>query len=94
VSSFYQPLETNGSESEIQSAFEVAGNGVGVAGFTASAGILASETLAQNSALLQLAAEVLENPLLQQKLCDRVYELMQQDLRKQKERYHNYGRRF
>lgn len=38
-----------------------------------------------------LAAKVLHDPLLQMDLCDRVYELMLEDLRLQRERARNYG---
>ncbi|MEC4806897.1 MAG: hypothetical protein SAJ12_11090 [Jaaginema sp. PMC 1079.18] len=80
--------------SEIKSILEASRNSGNTAGFTASTAILANETLAKNPQLLKLAAIVLENPLLQRQLCDRVYELMQEDLRRQKERCQNYGRRF
>lgn len=78
----------------IKSILATPRNGANAAGFTASSGILASETISRNPQLLKLAATILENPLLQRQLCDRVYELLQEDLRQQKERYRNYGRRF
>ncbi|MEQ8970833.1 MAG: hypothetical protein RIE73_10605 [Coleofasciculus sp. C1-SOL-03] len=40
--------------------------------------------------LLKLAAKVSQDPLLLRKLSDRVYQLMQEDLRKQRERHKNY----
>lgn len=43
--------------------------------------------------LSQLAAKVLEDPLLLRRLGDRVYELMQADLRNQQERSRGYGGR-
>jgi hypothetical protein len=44
--------------------------------------------------LSQLAEEILEDTVLLMRLSDRVYELMSQDLRNQKERNRNYGGRF
>lgn len=46
----------------------------------------------EREALLQLAAEILRNPLAVQNLCDRVYTLMEQDLQRQSERKQSYGR--
>lgn len=43
--------------------------------------------------LLQLAAQLLSDPLSVQRLSDRVVELLQQDLRLQHERNFGYGRR-
>lgn len=51
-------------------------------------------TLPERQAVMQLAAKVLQDPLAQSKLCDRIYELMQNDLQYQRERQHNYGRRY
>lgn len=64
----------------------------------ASAGYLAPALIeiAQKSDLSRvrgLALKVLQDPLLQRELCDRVYELMLKDLRTQKERLQNYGER-
>ena len=39
-----------------------------------------------------LSSKVLRDPLLLSKLCDRVYELMLEDISRQKERIDNYGR--
>lgn len=39
----------------------------------------------------KLAAKVLEDPLLLQILSDRVYQLMLEDLRNQRERHGNFG---
>jgi len=46
----------------------------------------------QRTILLKLAAKVSQDPLLLRKVSDRVYQLMQEDLRKQRERYKNYRR--
>lgn len=44
--------------------------------------------------LSQLAAQLLADPLALQQLSDRVVELMQQDLNRQRERDRGYGRRW
>lgn len=62
------------------------------AGYVASAVIQARDK--QNFAKVQaLAAKVLHDPLLQQELCDRIYQLMLEDMSLQKERIRNYGGR-
>jgi hypothetical protein len=53
----------------------------------------AIEEAKKTANLLQLATKILEDPLLQRKLSDRVYELLLEDLRIQKERSRNYGSR-
>lgn len=45
------------------------------------------------AALEQLAAEILKDPVLQQKLGDRVFELLKTELMYQHERNWGYGRR-
>lgn len=40
----------------------------------------------------QLLEQILSNPLLMQQLSDRVYELLQSELRQQRERKSGYGR--
>ena len=44
--------------------------------------------------LSQLAAQLLQDPLAVKQLSDRVVELLQNDLRLQRERNHGYGRRW
>ena len=44
-----------------------------------------------NPQLLQTARQVMADPALKQKLADRVLELMQADLRLQRDRTHSYG---
>jgi hypothetical protein len=44
--------------------------------------------------IAQLAQQILQDPLRTMQLCDRVYELLQEDLRIQQERSRGYGRRF
>lgn len=56
--------------------------------------VTSTQPLAEQEALLQLAAEILQDPLAMQYLCDRVYTLMQQDLQRQRERSRGYGRQY
>lgn len=54
--------------------------------------ILGTRNRQQNrQELSQLAEEILKDPVLVMRLGDRIYELMAQDLRNQKERNRNYG---
>jgi hypothetical protein len=46
------------------------------------------------AAIAELAAQILRDPLQARRLCDRVYGLLQQDLRIQRERSRGYGGRF
>lgn len=39
-----------------------------------------------------IAEEVLKDPILLRKICNRIYELMNEELRNQQERTANYGR--
>lgn len=48
----------------------------------------------ERTALLQAASQVLNDPILLRQLSDRVYELLLEDLRYQRERSRNYGSRF
>lgn len=57
-------------------------------------GLATSDRQQDQAALSKLAAKALEDPLLLQRLSDRVYELMQSDLRNQQERTRNYGGSF
>ncbi|UJB69422.1 hypothetical protein HRE53_24250 [Acaryochloris sp. 'Moss Beach'] len=45
--------------------------------------------LSDRDRVCRLAAQILQDPLAQSRLCDRIYELMQNDLQNQRER--NYG---
>ncbi|MEO0870056.1 MAG: hypothetical protein AAFY17_16825 [Cyanobacteria bacterium J06642_11] len=42
--------------------------------------------------LAKVAGDILADPILFRQLCDRVYELLQKDLRSQRERSYGYGR--
>jgi len=71
------------------------GMGAVPAGFGVSAIIQHSDTLDKNKvALAQLVKEILADPLAMAALSDRVYQLMQDDLRIQQERNRGFGRRF
>lgn len=65
------------------------GNPIGAAGYAASADILGDRKQIQQAN--KLAQEVLRDPLKLQRLTDRVYDLLLEDLRQQRERIHNYG---
>ena len=41
-----------------------------------------------DSKITQIASNILDSPLMMQKLCDRVYELWLEELRQQRERRH------
>lgn len=59
------------------------------AGFAAPAEIgIAPDQLQQ---LIEAANQVMADPLMKLQLAQRVYELMQEDLRLQQERTHSYG---
>lgn len=69
----------------------------GIAGYAAPAQILSNrldkETQENFTALSKLAAEIMDDPLQKMMLADKVYQLMLEDLRYQKERCRSYGRR-
>ncbi len=68
----------------------------GSAGYTAPAQIFSNRApdIKENFAeLSKLSAEIMDNPLQKMMLADKVYQLMLEDLRHQKERSRNYGRR-
>lgn len=64
------------------------------AGFGAPAMTQLAITRQERQAILELAADMLHDPLAMQMLCDRVYQLMQEDLHTQRERSRGYGRRY
>lgn len=67
-------------------------------GFSTPAGFAAPAEFQSNQKelgeLSTLADQVLQDPLLLSKLGDRIYQLLQEDLRYQQERSRNYGGRF
>ncbi len=63
------------------------------AGYASPASFLEFAHPKDRDMLLQLAAQLLSDPLAVQRLSDRVVELLQQDLRLQRERNFGYGRR-
>lgn len=62
---------------------------IGAAGYAASAEILVDRKRLQQANIT--ATSVLRDPLMLQRLTDRVYDLLLEDLRQQRERTHNYG---
>lgn len=83
--------------SDAKPSWEPIGDPAQTAGYTAPARIQSNQIksdLKDNFAELSKAsAEILGDPLQMIRLADKVYELMLQDLRNQKERSRNYGRR-
>lgn len=71
-----------------------------ITGITSPSGFAAPPLIQSNcqtqerSVLLQTADKVLNDPILLRQLSDRVYELLLEDLRYQRERSRNYGSRF
>lgn len=57
----------------------------------AAPGLVPSNDQDNQTAVSKIAAKVLRDPLLLRQLSDRVYELMLEDLRRQRERSRNYG---
>ncbi|HEY9667156.1 MAG TPA: hypothetical protein V6C91_10140 [Coleofasciculaceae cyanobacterium] len=64
------------------------------AGFAAPCSIQSDRQKDERAAVLKTAEQVLNDPLLLRRLSDRVYELMLEDLRNQRERSRNYGNHF
>jgi hypothetical protein len=63
------------------------------AGFAAPPLLQSDSQKGDRAALLKTASRVMQDPLLLRRLSDRVYELMLEDLRYQRERSRNYGSR-
>ncbi|OLP17980.1 hypothetical protein BST81_13090 [Leptolyngbya sp. 'hensonii'] len=67
---------------------------VGPAGYTATSRIQSDNTKKEHAPTTDLVQKVLKSPLLMQKLTDRVYELMREELRLAHERRIHYGEHF
>lgn len=63
-------------------------------GFAAPPLIQSNCQAQEQSVISQTASKVLNDPILLRQLSDRVYELMLEDLRYQRERSRSYGSRF
>lgn len=76
----------------IESSLEPIGHQSSIVGYGVPLEILSDriQTGTLRTELAQLAEEILENPLRQRQLCDRVYQLMQEDLYRQRDRTRNY----
>jgi len=61
-------------------------------GFAAAAILQSQHSLAVKRELAAVAGQLVQNPLAMQLFCDRVYELLQDDLRLHRDRSPNYGR--
>lgn len=83
--------------SDAKPSWEPIGEPTKTAGYTAPARIQSNRInsgIKDNFAELSKAsAEIMSDPLQMIRLADKVYELMLEDLRNQKERSRNYGRR-
>lgn len=64
------------------------GENWGISGGNGSPGL---SELSERDRVFRLAAQILQDPLAQSKLCDRIYELMQNDLHYQRERTYGGG---
>lgn len=71
-------------------SFHPIGDAAHPAGYTAPAFILKNGKKEDLAQLADAAGKVLQDPLRLRLLSDRVYELMQEDLRRQQERSGNY----
>jgi hypothetical protein len=79
-------------EPGIESSFEPVGDLMAIAGYAASWKVLNSETKSTGETtdsqadLSELVTKILDHPQMQTQLGNRVYQLMQEDLYRQKER--------
>lgn len=80
--------------SEAPSSRFVAPAAVRPTGYAAPARFLPVSKTEEIDRLALLAAQLLQDPMAMQQLSDRVVELLQQDLKLQRERSHGYGRRW
>ncbi len=87
------PGTTANTGLEIQRFLKPSSNLTSPAGFAAPPFIHNGNQQVDRAALLKTATRVMQDPLLLRKLSDRVYELMVEDLRYQRERSINYGSR-
>lgn len=78
---------------QIQPSVAPIGDIAGPAGYTAmSTASFANATRADITKAVAEVGKCLNNPLVLSKLTDRVYELLLEDLRNQRERVRNYGK--
>lgn len=91
------PGDTMNFNSDAKPSWEPIGDFAETSGYTAPARIQShriNSGIKDNFAeLSKAAAEIMGDPLQMLRLADKVYELMLEDLRHQKERSRNYGRR-
>lgn len=84
------PIQLN---QETPTDWQLMGTRSATAGYS-SLGLPPERPEQERVALTQLVGQILRDPLLQSKLCDRIYELMRNDLQHQRERQQNYGSRY
>lgn len=76
----------------IASSLEPIGHQSSMAGYSVPLVILSDriQSGSLRSELAELAGAIIQDPLRQRQLCDRVYQLMQEDLYRQRDRSRNY----
>jgi len=95
MSSSPQSSEIKTSGTDLLHSLNPIGEFAAPAGYAAHGAVLQSDRKKEEQTrIAKAAAQVLQNPLLMRKLSDRVYELMLEDLRNQRERSRNYGGSF
>ena len=95
MSSSPQSSEIKTSGTDLLHSLNPIGEFTAPAGYAAPFAVLQSERKKEEqTGIAKAAAQVLQNPLLMRRLSDRVYELMLEDLRNQRERSRNYGGSF
>ncbi len=87
------PKTTANSDSQPQPFSKPNSDLTSPAGFAAPPFVHLERQQVDQAALLPTASRAIQDPLLLRKLCDRVYELMLEDLRYQQERSRNYRSR-
>lgn len=62
-------------------------------GFVAPAILQSNHSPAIKQEMANVAAQLAKDPMAMRLFCDRIYQLLQDDIQTQKERAHGYGRR-
>ena len=70
------------------------GSGSNPAGFVGPAILQSHQPLAVKRMMAKVAARLAHDPMAMQQFCDRVYQLLWDDVRSQHERVHSYGKRY
>lgn len=62
-------------------------------GFVAPAILQSNQPLAIKQGMAKVAAQLAKDPMAMRQFCDRIYQLLRDDIQAQQERAHSYGRR-